>query len=624
MKTEDFNEQMEAEGLTPEAQINEIMATLPPIYYAGKGGYAIEHKGGFIPLPNETQVKQHLAMAGVTKELMTPLICHIRTENYVGYIGPVAGHKAGLHRSKDTGQSILVTYGPKILEGEEGKTPFIDKLLAGFIGEGLQCEALKAWWRQARRNVKACERRPLPAAVLIGPPDSGKTLVLEISRVILGGRSASAFQYLAGKTEFNGDIIGAELTTVDDEIAHGDYKARTSFGQAIKRDHFASSVRLRKMYHEALVLRPVQTLAIAVNNEAEHLQVLPTVDNSLRDKLSLFWCGKAHLSGLTDRGKIWKQIESELPALCHYLDSTDHPEILRHPRTGCAAWQSLEALEALEAISPEERLVELIGQCSSVKAGWRGTSAELEQQLTYEDITRRGAEKLLRWDGACGSILSKLERSGRIDISSTTVQGNRTWTIKSLQRAKAGKEDSAAAYSVRGWSGGPKSDFYKQEGEKRDNTMEKPETIPTTPPPEGGTGGEVPKTVPTPLATPAVQSETINTCASGKVWKSWYRVIDEINHGEGCGHWLAMPVRLEKDEGILTITINFVDGPGVVSGEAGKYYTDYLPEVWQHVTGETIEARFKVAPEPTLDNFDDCPGILGALERFDESLNAEN
>lgn len=635
MKTDEFNEQMAAEGLTPEAQINEIMATLPPIYYAGKGGYAIEHKEGFIPLPSESQVKQHLAMAGVTRELMTPVICRIRMDNYVVYIGPVAGQKPGLHESVDSGQSYLVTHGPKILEGRVGKTPFLDRIFDSFIGTGLQREALTAWLRQARRNVVEGIRRPVPAAIFMGPVNGCKTLMLDITRVIVGGRAASAFPFLAGKTQFNGDIIGAELLTVDDEIAHADHKARMAFGQAIKRDLFASSVRMRRMWHEGFDLRPVQLLAIAVNNEPEHLQVLPAVDNTLRDKISLFWCGKGDLGGLTNRGEIWKRIEGELPAFCHYLDTTDHPDILQHPRTGCAAWQSLEALEAMQAISAEERLVELISQNGAVMdkvnglrqskgEGWRGTSTKLEAFLLEDPMTQHGAKKVFYWPGACGSTLSKLERSGRIDITSTTVQGNRTWTIKSLQCVKAQGEDSAEAYSVRGWSGGPKFDFYKQEGEEKDNTMGKPETTPTTPPPEGGIRGEVPETVPTPLATPTVQSKTINTCASGRVWKSWYRVIDEINRGEGCSHWLAMPVRLEKDEGILTITINFVDGPDVVSGEAGKYYTDYLPEVWQHVTGETIEARFKVAPEPTLDNFDDCPGILGALERFDESLNAEN
>lgn len=610
MKAEEFNEQMAAEGLTPEAQINEIMATLPPIYYAGKGGYAIEHKGGFIPLPSETQVKQHLAMAGVTKELMTPIVCRIRTDNFVCYIGPVAGQKPGLHRSLDSGQSYLVTHGPKIIEAREGETLFLGRLFDGFVGTGLQRQALIAWLRQARRNVVEGTRRPLPAAIFMGPVNGCKTLMLDITRAIVGGRAASAFPFLAGKTQFNGDIIGAELLTVDDEIAHADHKARTSFGQAIKRDLFASSVRMRRMYHEALDLRPVQLLAIAVNNEPEHLQVLPAVDNTLRDKISLFWCGKGDLGGLTNRGEIWKRIEGELPAFCHYLDSTEHPEILRHPRTGCAAWQSLEALEAMQAISAEERLVELISQSSEVMAevngsgkskseGWRGTSTKLESILLEDPMTFHGAKKLFYWPGACGSTLSKLERSGRIDISSTTVQGNRTWTIKNLQRVKAQEEDSAEAYSVRGWSGGPKSDFYKQEGEEKDNTVEKRETTPTSPPPEGGAGAEVPEEVPTPpLNPPRTPAVPAWPAEDKNLRRQWVEMMARLKTETAVPDWLQDPAEVEMQGRNLIAAVNLTPETEAEFYLGQGDLSTAVEECWLAVTGQSVCVSIGMMPEP--------------------------
>jgi hypothetical protein len=141
-------------------------------------------------------------------------------------------------------------------------------------------------------------------------------------------------------------------------------------------------------------------------------------------------------------------------------------------------------------------------------------------------------------------------------------------------------------------------------------------------PPAGGSAGEVPETV---SSTPsAVQSKTTHTAADGGIWERWGRVIREINRGEGCSEWLATPVRLEKQEDTLTITINFLDGPDVIGGEAERYYADYVPEVWQQVIGEKIKARFQVAPRTSLNLLDEDLGIVGALERLEESLNAAN
>jgi len=83
-------------------------------------------------------------------------------------------------------------------------------------------------------------------------------------------------------------------------------------------------------------------------------------------------------------------------------------------------------------------------------------------------------------------------------------------------------------------------------------------------------------------------------------------------------------VRLEKQEDTLTITINFLDGPDIIGRKAEKHYADYVPEVWQQVIGEKIKARFQVAPRTSLNLLDEDLGIVGALERFEESLNAGN
>jgi hypothetical protein len=493
-----FSSFSEENGITPDAiaadDFSEIMAKLPKIYYSGKGGFAIEHEGAFIPLPSESQVRQHLSMAGVDKNIMTQILCEIRMKNYVSYIGPVAGIKSGLHFAPDSNLNFLVTVPPKIIQGVAGEWPFIRRFFDEFVGTGEQRDAVISWIRQARRNVISGERRPLPAAIFVGPPNCGKTFILDLIRQCLGGRSAAAFKALTGRSEFNGDIIGSELLVVDDEIAHSDFKARTSFAQSIKRDLYAGTFRVRRLYSEALVLRPVHALAIAVNNEAQNLQVLPTLDNDTRAKLSFFACSAAELDGLTNRKEIKRRIESELPAFVHYLDSTEHPKKLQNDRTQVAAWHSLEVLESLGAISAEERFRELLQQCTIIQdaikysGGWRGTAAELEGELMIQTSIARVASKILFWDGACGNHLGKLQRSGRAEISSTTVNGRTRWTIRSLIPPK-GKEagvvsqdNDSTDYYVKGWSGGGGFQPYMKKGYKK-GCGKRSEGRDTSPPP---------------------------------------------------------------------------------------------------------------------------------------------
>jgi hypothetical protein len=426
---------------THEAKV----ATLPEIFYAGKQGYAIEHKGQYIPLPNEGQVGQHLRSIGFDKSEISPTLCKIRLENFVSYIGPVAGHRVGIHINEDSGQPYLVTSGPRIIEGKPGAYPFIKEYLGELFGKDSdQMHAAIGWLRQARQNVIAGKRRPIAACILVGPAGCGKSLFIEVARLCLGGRAAAAFAALSGASSFNSEIIGAELLTVDDEIASRDHRARTQFAQGIKRQLFAGSVCVHAKFREPLNMRPVQGIVVAVNDEPEHLQVLPALDESTSDKITLLSCSHASLGGLDDRDEISRRIKSELPAFVHMLDTTDHPDTMRDQRTGIRAFHSRQVLEALALIAPEERLRELLAQCGAVVraieslGSWQGTAAELEKALADDDTTRGPSRSLLNFTSACGVFLFRLMQSGRADIRKGMTHGIAKWTIASVNGKSSG------------------------------------------------------------------------------------------------------------------------------------------------------------------------------------------
>lgn len=433
------------------AEVREELGVVEPwkrFYYSGYG-YAMEVGAGrFIPLPFESQVCAHLEKMGIsTRQEIRDSMCLIREKNYVSWIGPVAGYKSGLHSSPDAQAKILVTQSPVIIQAVEGEFPLIKRIIKGLFYDPdypMQFVAVMGWLHQARKNIVQGKRRPIPALALVGPIESGKTLFLEMSRVCFGGRSAPAYRALGHVNGFNSEILGAELLTVDDEVVSSDRRARFRFGQAIKSFIFGSSVRIEGKGKEAFTARPIHALAIAINDDPQHVQVLPELDHTLSDKISLIRTGRANLlpGEADDRELFMERINAEIPAFLYKLENFEIPAELYNSRTGCGAWQHPAILEMLSEIAPETRLWELIQQCPNLHPAIengvfriRATAVEIEQALMENSTTMSSARTLLRWNGAMGAYLGKLADSGRVGVSRGGQRGGiQTWVIE-LPRA---------------------------------------------------------------------------------------------------------------------------------------------------------------------------------------------
>jgi hypothetical protein len=404
----------------------------PKFYYTGDK-YVMEHLGKYIPL-KEANVKSHLREFGIKgQEQLANMLCQIRIDNFVPYSGAVAGFLPGLHKMEDSDEQFLVTSKAPFIEAGPGDYPFIDKIIMELLGDPDQPDqtlAFASWLFQARRNVVNRRRRPLPALILVGPAGVGKSLLIDgiIKKVL--GRSANAYKALSDTTNFNKECLGAELLKADDPIAAKNHTARTRFAQGLKSYLFAGSVRVEAKGRDALNMQPVQAVVVAVNEEAEHLLVLPQMDGSLMDKITLLRCRKAHVEGMSPE-QIAGKINEELPSYIADLEKFEIPPNLRNTRTGAAAWQHPYVLDLLVKISPEEQLRELLVQLR--EAGVISPEQELPactiQSLLQEHLsTKSEAFKLLSWQNACGTYL------GRLGISSRVLNGQTLWKLSNLER----------------------------------------------------------------------------------------------------------------------------------------------------------------------------------------------
>jgi hypothetical protein len=401
-------------------------------FYAGRIGFAMaSDEGQLIPLPSESAVRQHLAQLGVSRSDMSATVCRIRENNFVSHIGELAGYPTGIH--EQDGGKILVTRPPKIVQSAAGEFPTLEGIFRGLFESDsypMQFGCVTAWLKRSRENVLAGRRRPTPALAIVGQRGAGKSLAIEIFRRSLGGRQAACYRALCGDSNFNADLCAAELLVVDDEAASRDHRARVRLGQGIKSTLFGGSVRFEGKGRDAFNARPVQSLVIALNSEPEHLQVLPEMDESLRDKIILSLAGEAQIPPelADDPEELGTVIDGELPAFLHWLEGWEIPAEMvdRRGRIVCS-WHP-DLLASLDGISPENRLAELLAQNWKIQKAiedegqWRGTAAEAEAALIESDTTRHAARTILNWPGATGTLLSRLA-AGRSDYEKAGQRG---------------------------------------------------------------------------------------------------------------------------------------------------------------------------------------------------------
>ena len=387
-------------------------------FYTSKGSYLLNWGGKFFPL-SESNLRKHLAPFRIPESAMDKFFCDVRLKNIVDFVGEIAGHTSGCHEFN--GNKLLVKKGPKIVQAQPGDGSFILEFVRTLLGEGEQFDAFMSWLKFARLALLSGTRKQTPAMVLVGGQGDGKSLLIEIVRRSLGGRSANAHKFLSGQTQFNADLVGAELLVVDDNAASKDHTSRAKLAQQVKGLLFAGSVAVEAKGVDALELAPIQALIMAVNKEPQNLRVLPELDSSMEDKIMLLLTNPSPLPEdlAGDRDRIQRRLSQELPHFLHQVENFD-TEQWKNERTGRVRchWNK-ELLQLLEFVSHENQLLELLLQEKfRFQVGWEGTAAEVQKKLTDSQAENPHAAKtLLNWSGACGTYLSKLaqKKSGVVE-----------------------------------------------------------------------------------------------------------------------------------------------------------------------------------------------------------------
>lgn len=420
------------------------MSSEPDCYFEPKsGGYWLKFCNGQFVQLGVADLKLHLMHHGIGKQdskvfgvtKAESFIFKTQTENFVDYAGPLAGYRIGLHKLND-GSRALVTSEPFDVF-DEPKECGEPKRIVEFLGDllcenGAAVERLLLWMKVATEALREGSFQPGQVVVFAGPPGCGKSLAQELVNRLLGGRKAKPYAYLSGKSQFNGELAGAENWVIEDEEASTDIRTRRSFGTGIKQATVNRSLSINAKGKQAITVDVFRRPSISLNDEPENVAILPPMDASIADKVMLFRCRCAQL-GKNPLPPLLK----ELPALRYYLSRMTVPKGLRDSRFGVVAYHDLSLLEMLVEISPESRLRSLIDEVIFAeptnpktvrRATWQGSAEQLEKELRSSSFSF-AVEKLLYYSTACGVFLGRLANLEPKRFTATKSKGRTNWLI---------------------------------------------------------------------------------------------------------------------------------------------------------------------------------------------------
>jgi len=357
----------------------------------------------------------------------------LQKQHDVSYAGPIAGYRIGFHEI--CGQRVLVTSGPQLLTAKEGNWSTFRTFVEQLLGD--QARVFYGWIKAALRSLYSGPPWvPGQMLALAGPSGCGKSLLQNLITELLGNRSAKPYKYMTGDTDFNHDLICNEHLMIEDEAASTDVRLRRHFGSQLKNMVVNEVQRLRRMRLDALSVTPFWRITISLNDEPENLAVLPPIDESLKDKITLlraFPIKPPYKAEDIKARNAWRaRLSAELPAFMFWLRSFRVPAASVNVRYGVNSYQEPTLVEALQDLSPERRLINLIDALyiwGVDRLPWSGTASELEERLLEKDKLGR-VSRLLYYHGACGTYLSRLESQSGDRISSKKAPSqSRRYTI---------------------------------------------------------------------------------------------------------------------------------------------------------------------------------------------------
>lgn len=332
-----------------------------------------------------------------------------------------------------------LTEGRMTLEDGETRFPFIHSLLTtmfsdpGSPRDDGQLEHFLAWLKYFYVNSLNMTPRQGQAIVLAGPAGKGKSLLTELIIGDLVGGRTDATNHLVHGDQWTKDLADSAVMAIEDSVGLGDARALNNFSNKLKKYVANPEILFNQKFKDSGSVPWFGRVVITCNLDSESLRIMPNMDISIRDKVSLF-CTSNHIMDFPDRDVTKARIASELPVFARFLIDWVIPEKLvsTERRFGVKAYHHVELLAESRQqgtgtlVEVLQGYMEQYRRERKTETAWTGLSTQLQNELNtfnpsaMREITHRSLQTQLGMMAKNGYGVYK---------SADTMTGVKTWRI---------------------------------------------------------------------------------------------------------------------------------------------------------------------------------------------------
>ena len=393
---------------------------LPEIFYQSESDkfWMMDSRGVFVPYRKGPVCARLEYEFGINKKNTDPIFAKVYQDKVVDLVTRVGGLRKGIHQIGS--MNILIPSEQRRFIPVKGEWGVIHQYMTGMLGKE-QFEWYKGWlqtWLSGFYNYKFV---PGQVLICIGETSSGKTLLKDIHNHIFDG-GGQPLKYMTGGTGFNGELCGVCSLHIDDKLNDLGSNGKKKLKAECKELAVAGEWRFEFKNKTAFSASPVQRLTILCNYTEDSVSVMPDIDESTSNKISILHCRREKMpmpaGTQKERDAFWTQIVSEMPAfIYHILEEhviTKDFADLEEERMGVCGYHNEQALNFVEAYSNEGKRLHAIIEVLRKDHGlcWEGSASELVKILKEEakdyKSTPTSIGRFLNQRIACGSKLVKM------------------------------------------------------------------------------------------------------------------------------------------------------------------------------------------------------------------------
>ena len=371
----------------------------------------------------------------------TEVIQYIADHRYVDRVVEFLYKKRGLIKMRNGDRFLNVSmvrpidFGPPLVENQvpwltkecQEAFPFTHSIITSLFQDpdnfdapiNPQLEYLLVWMAYYYKCAYNMDPAPGQVLFLCGGRNVGKTFFSRRILAELMGGSSDASHYFLGTREWNAEMARGGVMTIDDSQGATDMRAASVFQARLKAFVANGTIRIMQKYKQEFDSEMLNRLVVTLNDDAVSRQILPPLDATITDKVSLLKLSNDKYRRPLNNRKMSnsereKEVLKELPMLARWLYEHEIADKWKDARFGTVAVRhpDLDRAAGMESGAGREIMEALklaFEGMDDEATHWKGTATQLHALLSN---VSRAIERNLTSLRVFTRALARLESDG--------------------------------------------------------------------------------------------------------------------------------------------------------------------------------------------------------------------